>query len=171
MATVSAILTNLNLFVDGRPFAGRVTELKVPVLKPSIREHVAGGLSAPYPVPMAMLEKMEAEFTLVGADPDALAILRLVPGQTVPLRFLGAAFDNDGTCKQVEVVLRGYAEQMEQDAWKPNEAPSLKVTFFCAYYRYAVAGRIIHEVDPLNMVAIVDGRDQMAEARAALEIS
>lgn len=169
MALIQSVLTNLTLFVDGRPYAGSVTELKVPTLKPLIREHTAGGLGAPYPVPMAMMEKLEAEFTIVGASAEVLKILRLVPGESVPVRFLGAAFDSDGTCRQIEVVLRGYAEQIEQDAWKPTETAPCKVTFFCTYYKYSVGGAVIHEIDPINLIAIVDGKDQMQEVRKALE--
>ena len=170
MATIQHVLTNMTLFVDGRGYAGKVSELKPPTIKPMVREYKAGGLSAPYPYPMGAVEKMEAEFTLTGFDPDVLKLIKLVPGQTVPMRFVGALYDHDGTCRQVEVSLRGVFEEIDHDAWKPNDEVNLKGKVFASYYQSSIAGEVLHEIDPINMVAIINGQDQMAEMRAALGV-
>ena len=45
---IPQILTNLNLYVDGRGFAGRVTEIQLPKLKRKTEEHRAGGMDGPF---------------------------------------------------------------------------------------------------------------------------
>ncbi|ASJ24398.1 phage major tail tube protein [Laribacter hongkongensis] len=43
---IPQVLTNLNLYVDGRGFAGRVTEIQLPKLKRKTDGYRAGGMDA-----------------------------------------------------------------------------------------------------------------------------
>lgn len=166
---IQYVLANLAAFVNGRGYIGRVAEFTPPKLSPVVREYKAGGMAAEVSIPMGAVEKLESSFTLTGYDPDVLATFSVVPGSLVPLRFTGAMYDYDGACRPIEITLRAVLA-FEPDAWKPAEASDLKITAMVHYYKMDVDGRTVHEIDPVNLVAVIDGTDQLSSMRAALGV-
>ena len=53
------VLKNMNLFVDGRGYAGRVDEIELPKLTLKTEEHRAGGMDVPVLIDLGM-DKMES---------------------------------------------------------------------------------------------------------------
>jgi hypothetical protein len=166
---IQHVLANMAAFVNGRGYIGRVAEFNPPKLAPIVREYKAGGMGAEVAIPMGAVEKLEASFTLTGYDPDVLAAFSVVPGHLVPLRFTGGMYDYDGTCRPIEITMRAVLA-FEPDAWKPTEASDLKVNAMIHYYKMDVAGRTVHEIDPVNLVAVINGTDQLQSMRAALGV-
>lgn len=166
---IQHILSNLSAFVAGKGYLGRVAEFSPPKIAPVVREYKAGGMGAELAIPMGTVEKLEASFTLTGYDPDVLNQFSVVPGRLVPLRFTGALVDYDGTTRPIEITLRAVLA-FEPDAWKGAEASDLKVSAMVHYYKLDIDGRTLHEIDPVNMVAVIDGTDQLAAMRAALGV-
>lgn len=166
---IQHVLSNLSAFVAGKGYLGRVSEFTPPKLAPIVRDYKAGGMGAEVSIPMGAVEKLEASFTITGYDPDLFAQFAVVPGRLVPLRFTGAMMDYDGTCRPIEITLRAVLA-FEPDAWKPTEASDLKITAMVHYYKLDIDGRTIHEIDPVNMVAIINGQDQLQAMRAALGV-
>lgn len=166
---IQHVFANLNAFVAGKGFLGRVAEFTPPKLAPIVREYKAGGMGAEVSIPMGAVEKLECSFTITGHDPDVLAQFAVVPGRLVQLRFTGALVDYDGTTRPIEITLRAVLA-FEPDAWKPNEASDLKVNAMVHYYKLDIEGRTLHEIDPVNMVAIINGQDQLQAMRAALGV-
>lgn len=166
---IQHVLANLSAFVNGRGYLGRVSEFNPPKLAPIVRDYKAGGMSAEVAIPMGAVEKLEASFTLTGYDPDVLAAFSVVPGNLVPLRFTGGMYDYDGTCRPIEITMRAVLA-FEPDAWKPTEASDLKITAMVHYYKMDVDGRTVHDIDPVNLVATINGVDQLQSMRAALGV-
>lgn len=166
---IQHVFSNLNAFVAGKGYLGRVAEFTPPSLAPVVREYKAGGMGAEVAIPMGAVEKLECSFTITGYDPDIFKQFAVVPGRLVQLRFTGALTDYDGTCRPIEISMRAVLSY-EPDAWKPAEASDLKVNAMCHYYKLDIDGRTLVEIDPVNMVAVIDGRDQLAEMRAALGV-
>lgn len=166
---IQHVLSNLSAFVAGKGYLGRVSEFTPPKLAPIVRDYKAGGMGAEVAIPMGAVEKLEASFTITGYDPDLFAQFAVVPGRLVPLRFTGAMMDYDGTCRPIEITLRAVLA-FEPDAWKPNEASDLKITAMVHYYKLDIDGRTLVELDPVNMVAVINGQDQLQAVRAALGV-
>jgi hypothetical protein len=166
---IQHVLANMTAFVNGRGYIGRVAEFNPPKLAPVVREYKAGGMGAEVAIPMGAVEKLEASFTLTGYDPDVLAAFSVVPGRLVPLRFTGGMYDYDGTCRPIEITMRAVLA-FEPDAWKPTEASDLKINAMIHYYKMDVDGRTVHEIDPVNLVAVINGTDQLQSMRAALGV-
>lgn len=166
---IQHILSNLSAFVAGKGYLGRVSEFNPPKLAPIVREYKAGGMGAEVAIPMGAVEKLDASFTLTGYDPDLFAQFAVVPGRLVQLRFTGAMVDYDGTCRPIEITLRAVLA-FEPDAWKPTEASDLKVSAMVHYYKLDIDGRTLVELDPVNMVAVINGQDQLQAVRAALGV-
>jgi len=164
---IKDVLRNLNLFVDGRGYAGRVAEVELPKLTIKTSEYRAGGMDMPVEIDMGM-EKLEATITLNSYDPDVLAAFGLAPGKHVPLTVRGALTDEDGTEKAVVVNFRGQIKEIDKGTWKPGEDATLKFSVALRYYKLEHDGRLIYEIDPENMIRVIDGVDQLAARRAAL---
>lgn len=166
---IQHVLSNLSAFVAGKGYLGRVAEFTPPKLQPIVRDYKAGGMGAEVAIPMGAVEKLEASFTITGYDPDLFAQFAVVPGRLVPLRFTGAMVDYDGTCRPIEITLRAVLA-FEPDAWKPTEASDLKISAMVHYYKLDIEGRTLVELDPVNMVAVINGQDQLQAVRAALGV-
>lgn len=167
---IGDILYDLNLFVDGRGYAGRVKELKPPVLEPEMIEYKAGGLAAAVDIPMGRIKKMEAEATLGAYDDAVLKAFRVLPGEQFAFTFRGARVSDDGARSPVLIALRGIISKIDPGTWKPGEEMPLALSMSVRYYRQEIAGRIVHEIDPVGYRVVVDGVDLLASTRQYLGI-
>ena len=166
---ITDILRNVNLFVDGRGFAGKVTEVNLPKLTVKMEEHRDGGMDAPIEVDMG-LEKLECDFSTSAISKDLLRYWGIAPGSRVPVTFRGALVSEDGTVTAVTASVRGQVKEVDWGTWKPGEKTPLKCAMALRYYKFQHGGEVIHEIDVANMVRIVNGTDQLAEQRNALGI-
>lgn len=161
------ILKNLNLFVDGRGYAGNVEELTPPKLTMKTEEFRNGGMDAPVEIEMGM-EKLEAGFSLTKYDAEVLKLFGLAPGNLKPLTFRGSVSSEDGTESPVVINLTGMLKEVDHGSWKPGDKTTLKGTVAVRYYKHTVAGVVVHEIDVPNMIRIINGVDQLAVTRKNL---
>lgn len=165
----SDVRKNLNLFVDGKGFAGQIEEYNPPKLAIKLEEFRAGGMNAPIDLNMGM-EKMECDFTLVQYSRDVLALFGLVDGNAVPLVAREALESFDGTVTPVIHTLRGRLKEIDPGTSKPGEKTSTKFSMSLTYYKLQHGDTVVQEIDVPNMVHFVNGVDQLAAQRAALGI-
>lgn len=166
---ITDVLRNVNLFVDGRGYAGTVEEVNLPKLTVATEEHRGGGMDAPAEIDMG-LEKLECDWSCAAIDAEMLKAWGVAPGNAIPATFRGALESEDGTVKAVEVRVRGAVKEVDWGAWKPGEKAPLKCMMAVRYYKLTHDGSVIHEIDVDNMKRIVNGTDRLAEQRAALGI-
>lgn len=159
------ILKYLNLFVDGRGYAGKIEEYNPPDLTVSTEEFRAGGMDAPIDIDMG-LEKLTCSFVLPSYDADVLALFGVKSGAAVQLTARGSLESRDGTTKAVQHKMQGKVISLARGTWGSGNKPSLTVTVSLTYYSEIVDQRAINEIDVINMVRIIDGVDQLAEHRA-----
>jgi uncharacterized protein len=169
MAVIPRVLKNFNLYVDGRGYAGRVSELTLPKLSRKMEEFRGGGMNAPVELDMGM-EKLECEFTLKEFSEDVLKLWGVVDHAGASVRFKGAleADDAQGTVTPVEIIVRGRWREIDGGNWKAGEDTSLKVSVACSYYRYESDGAVLIEIDVPNMIEIINGADRLEAIRAAI---
>ena len=165
----SDIRKNFNLFVDGRGYAGQVSEFNAPKLTLKTQEFRAGGMNTPIDLNMGM-EKLVADFTLDSYDMNVLSLFGLAEGQRVPFTAREVLESFDGQVKAVVHTMRGKITEIDPGTSKAGEPAPLKVTLSLTYYKLDHDGQTIHEIDPENMVQIVSGDDQLAAQRQALAI-
>ena len=167
---IADILYDMNLFVDGRGFAGKVAELTLPKLMPTLQEYKAGGMSAAIDIPMGSHEKLEAEMTLKAFDANVLKLFNVNLGADVPFTARGAVQDDDGSKHAILVKMRGLIKEYDMGTWKSGEEVQLKLGLTLRYYKLERDGENLIESDPVNRVLVVGGVDQHAETRKALGI-
>jgi len=161
------IRKNLNLFVDGRGYAGQIEEFNPPALTLQTEDFRAGGMDLPVKVTMGM-EAMDCDFSLKAYDRDVLAMFGVVEGAQVPLVVREALESFDGTVTPVVRTMRGKIIELDEGTSKPGEIPLLKVTLNLTYYKMQHGDRVVHEIDAENMVRVINGNDALAAIRGAL---
>lgn len=161
------IRKNLNLFVDGRGYAGQIEEFTPPELTLQVEEYRAGGMDAPIDVTMGM-EKITCAFVLKAYDRDVLSHFGVREGVQVPLTVREALESYDGTVTAVVRNCRGKITSLSEGTSKPGEIPLLTVNMTLDYYKMQHGDRVVHEIDVINMVRIINGEDALAGIRAAL---
>ena len=158
---------NLNLFVDGRGYAGQIDEFNPPKLALKTEEYRGGGMDAPIELTMGM-EKLECDFSLISYDAEVLKLFGVAEGRLVPLVAREALESYDGTTTPVVHTMRGKIREIDPGTSKPGDKPSLKVSMALTYYKLEHGGATIIEVDVENMVRVINGTDTLAQQRAAL---
>lgn len=161
------VLKNFNLFVDGRGYAGRVTEIELPKLTVKVDDFRAGGMDLPAAIDMGM-EKLECSFSLAEYDENVLKLFGLANGNAVQVTARGAIQADSLDAVPVAINLRGAIKGLEQGTWKAGEKPILKCSMALRYYRETVGGDDLIEIDVENMVRKIGGVDQLAGIRAAI---
>ncbi|QOD84190.1 phage major tail tube protein [Chromobacterium haemolyticum] len=162
-------LTNMNLHIAGRSYAGKVSQLQLPKLKRKTDAHRGGGMDAE--VDMAVgLEKLEGGFSLTGFDRESLSYFGLADGGGFNGTFRGAFTDRRGKVVGVEVDFRGLLTEVDMGTWEPGKKNETKYNVSLDFYKLAADGAVVFEIDPLNNVRTIGGKDELAAERAALGI-
>ena len=166
---VPKVLKGFNLFVDGIGFAGLVEEVTLPKLDLKMTDVYNGGMDVPIGMEMGM-EKLECSFSLSEYNTNVLKQFGLRDGSRVSLAMRGGLDDEDGGVIPVTVNLVGAWKGLDMGAWKSGEKAPLKVSVGLRYYKLTIGSEELIEVDVVNMVRIINGKDQLADMRAAIGI-
>lgn len=166
MANLPRILKNLNLFADGVGLAGYIDSMTTPTLALKVEEHRAGGMDAPVEYDMGQ-EKLELSFTL--SDPDA-AVIGLFGRPNIQY-IARSAHQRDGEdAVPCIVTMTGTLKQVDFGDQTPGEKGTYEMMATLIYYKLAVDGTDVAEIDIPNMVRIINGVDQLASQRAAIGV-
>ena len=161
------VLKNMNLFVDGRGYAGRVDEIQLPKLTLKTEEHRAGGMDLPVELDLGM-EKLEAQLTISDFDPELFKIFGLLDVSEAQLTLRGAIQAQGQTAQPVVVHLRGGWKELDPGTWKPGDKSTLTVMVAARYYKLVINEEELVEIDAVNLVRKVGGVDQMEAIRTAI---
>lgn len=164
---ITEIRKNMNLFVDGIGFAGKVEEINPPKLAVKMEEFRAGGMDAPVEIDMGM-EKLEMDFTIPSMDRALMVLFGLAPGSEVGVVIKGAIEDNSGTILAEEHVGTGRIKTIEPGSMKAGEKPSIKISMTLKFYGLSIDGVELVYVDVENMVRRIGGNDRLEEIRSAI---
>lgn len=66
--------------------------------------------------------------------------------------------------------MRGKITEVDPGTSKPGELPLLKITMSLTYYKMQHGDTVVHEIDAINMVRIINTVDILAGVRSALGI-
>ncbi|STY91761.1 phage major tail tube protein [Mannheimia haemolytica] len=112
--------------------------------------------------------KLELEFKTGGHEDDLIKLF----GGTISgnaFRFNGAyQHDDDDSVDAVELVCRGRIAEIDEGSSKAGNDTEHSYKASLTYYKKTVNGVDIIEIDTLNQIYIVDGKDRLAEIRKAM---
>lgn len=161
------ILKNMNLYVDGRGYAGKIDDYTPPDLSLVIEDYRAGGMDTSVPIDMGM-EPLKASFNLGSYDRDVLALFGVAEGNKVPFTARGALESYDGTVTAVVHTMRGRITKIGRGTWTPGTKPQMNVEIALDYYKETHGSITVHEIDVENMIRVVNGVDRLKQIRQAI---
>lgn len=163
-------LKNMLLFNDGGSYQGVVKTCTLPTLARKMEAFRGGGMNGPAFADLGLSDDgIKFEWKLGGLDLQVLKQWGAIRADGVPLRFAGA-YQDDATGEVIglEIQVRGRHETIEMGDAAPGEDTEHSVTTACTYYKLSVNGEEVIEIDVLNFIERVDGKDLLAEQRKAL---
>ncbi len=164
--TLPKKLKKFTAFVDGTGYLGKVEEVESPKLTLKMEEYRAGSMDAPVEIDMGM-EKLEATITFAEYSEELFTKFGLVDGADVPLTLRGA-IQADSDADAVIIELRGQIRELDPGSWKGGDNTTLKVAVAIRYYKLTIAKNEIVEIDVVNMIRKIKGKDQLESQRKAL---
>ena len=163
-------LKNFVLFNDGNSYLGEVDEVTLPKLARKTEDWRSGGMNGPIKADFGM-EGLELEWKAGGLLRDTLEQFGALKHDAVLLRFAGALqADDSEEVQSLEITVRGRHEEIDPGSAKPGDATQFKVKTALSYYKLAIDGTTVIEIDFVNMIEVVGGEDRLAGVRAALGI-
>lgn len=160
---------NLNLFVDGRGYAGQIEDFNAPKLTLKTEDFQGGGMHGAIELTMGH-ERLETDFSLIAYDRDVLANFGVVEGREVQFTAREVLESHDGTVTAVVHNMRGKIKEIDPGTSKAGEKATLKVSMALTYYKLTHGGLIVAEADVVNMVWNQNGVDTLEAFRSALGI-
>ena len=169
MAAAQDVRKNLNLYVDGRGYAGQIEDFNAPKLTLTTEEFRGGGTNAPIDITTGH-EKPTADFQLIQYSKDVLALWGVTEGQSVPLVAREALESFDGTVTTVIHTMRGKILEIDPQTSQAGTTPRMKVTMSLTYYKLQHGDTTVHEIDVENYIQVINGTDALAAMASALGI-
>lgn len=164
-------LKYFNLFVNGTSYVGQVESVSPPKLTRKLENFRGGGMPGPAPIDLGYDDDaLVVDWTIGGLAYEVLQQHGgLINGAT--LRFAGAYQKDDSEdFIKVEIIIVGRHKEHDRGELKQGESNSTKITSQCTYYKETVDNETIAEIDFINMIDKVGGRDRLEQARRAIGI-
>lgn len=162
------ILRKFAVFNDGLAYLGEVSEIALPKLTRKMEDWRGGGMDRPVSIDMGG-EALEMELTFGGPMRDVLKQYGSSTIDGVYMRFVGAYQAQDSALKTaVEIVVRGRYQEIDFGNAKVGDKSDFKAKMKLAYYKLNWNGSTLIEIDPLNMIEMVDGTDVLSDFRSLL---
>jgi len=161
-------LTNFNLFIDGKGFAGIVEELELPKIEFQTESYRSGGMDAPLAIEMGMNE-LEANYTLGSYEPEVFRLMGFRAGLPVVLIARGALKRHEEVIP-ITVTISGQVTSVDMGSWKAGDNTSMQFAVKCSYYRLDRGVENLIEIDVKNLIRRFGGVDQLEAIRQALFI-
>ena len=163
-------LKHLNTFINGENWVGLIESFTLATLNKKFEAYRGGGMIGAAKIDMGYEDDaFDVSFVLGGFEDKVIRQHSADKIDAVQLRFSGGyQRDDSGDVSIVEIVCRGRYSGVEQGEQKTSENTQTTVNMNCTYYKVIVDGETIIEIDVLNMVEIVNGKDMMAAHRRAI---
>lgn len=158
-----------HLFFDGRGYAGQLVEFNAPKLTLKTEEFRGGGMDVPVDIEQGM-EKLTTDFSLKCYDRYILSWFGMGEGRQASFVVREALESFNGTTKNVTHTMRGKITEIDPGTSKPGESPEMRVSISLSYYKLEHDGYLVHEIDPENMVRVINGVDLLTQIRDVLGI-
>lgn len=154
----NGLLLNWSVYVDGANFVGRTSKATLPKVTPKMQEHFGAGMSAPIDIDTMKVEKMEFTAEISGIQKE---LYKVVGRADVPIILRAQIRNEGGENESVIAEMRGYID-IDPGDLEPDGKGQTNIKMAVHYYRLAIAGEDVIEIDPLNGVRNIAGANQLA---------
>lgn len=163
-------VVNYKVYKDGRDFIG-ITQHDAPAISAVVEEMKGAGIGGSVEVPVkGLVQAMSMTLNFRDITPQTKMILTQ---QAHHIELWGAIQDTDPktgqlVVKQHKLIYRATPKTNTVGKFVPGETQDRAIEFSVTYYREIYDGQDIVEIDPLNTVYRVAGKDENADVRKAI---
>lgn len=162
------LLKLINVFNNGFGYEGVAEEVELPKLAMKSEDFRTGGMIGEVTANLG-LEKLEITHKYAGIVPELFSGFASSTIDSELIRFAGSyQRDDTGEITAVEVLVRGRHTELDDGSSKTGEKTETTIKSALTYYKLTVDGKEKIEIDLMNAVFKVDGKDRYAEHRAAI---
>lgn len=161
-------LKDMMMFNEDAVYQGDAKTVTLPTLSRKKEGYRGAGMSGEVSMDMGM-EAMEAKFVCGGPMRQVLRQWGTPTLDGIHIRFAGNYQAADSAdVDHIEVIMRGRFTEIEMGDQETGSPSEFTTTMAVAYYKLVWNGRTELELDPINMIEVVDGIDLLAERRALM---
>lgn len=166
---IPQVINRFNMYKNGSKLVGVSGEVSLPEITHLTDTIEGAGTGGNLEIPViGLLDTMDMEIPYVTLSKEAFAMID--PGESTDLMLSGAIQCMDsGTGKvgysQFSVAVRGLVKAFSPGSAKAGAKMESKVTLSLSYYKIVIDGTTMLEIDKLNGVYIVNGKDVLKEVR------
>lgn len=162
------LLKLMNVFNNGYSFQGVAEEVELPKLTMKSEDFRTGGMLGEVSANMG-LEKLELTHKYAGLAPELFTGFATDSIDSELIRFAGSyQRDDTGDISAVEILMRGRHTELDTGNAKAGEKGETSIKTALTYYKLVVDGKELIEIDLINTVFKVEGKDRYAQHRAAV---
>lgn len=145
-------------------------DLKLPAIKLKTEKLWFGGADGEIEADFG-LQALEASLKLGAVNKTVMAQVGLRPGVVKTFAFDGATVSEaNGAVQGVNVRMTGKIRDDEPGTWKHGDKSEWDYKVMLKTYKLTIDGAVIYDIDPLNFIRVIDGVDQLADMRRAMQI-
>ena len=152
------ILQNFGVYLDGVGYLGTVEEVQLPKITAKTSEWTAAGMSGTVDVDTGKVEKMEATIKLKVINQAAI---KTIFTPDVPLLIRGSLAQKDGSSKKLVIEIRGLMKEYDMGTINVESQGDTSIAISVNYYRIAIDGTDVVEIDPIANIRKVDGKNKL----------
>lgn len=162
------LLKLMNVFNNGLSFQGVAEEVELPKLTMKGEDFRTGGMLGEVTANMG-LEKLEMTHKYAGIVPELFKGFATETLDSELIRFAGSyQRDDTGDISAIEILMRGRHTELDTGNAKAGEKGETSIKTALTYYKLVVDGKELIEIDLINTVFKVEGKDRYAQHRAAV---
>lgn len=161
------IMKDINIFIDGIGHLGTSEDFELPKINQKKITQEFGGFERD--ILTGTFEKMEASVTLKEYSAAIFAAMAIgkVSSAGVNITIKGS-ITQGGTSVQALATIQGNID-VDDGSWKPNEEVKRKLKISVNTYAMEIGGKQACLFDAVNMIAIIDGVDFLADLRSHIQ--
>lgn len=161
---------NARVYIDGTDFIAKAEEVDLPKVKFKFSDTKALGIYADSELPTG-IDKLEARIKFNSVYPDFVALAAdPFTSRTVIVRAPYQVWTQQGVAKTapLKAELRGFFKEWDSAKLKKADSAEAEANMSVIYYKLEIDGQEIVEIDTLNNIYKVRGKDLLREYTNAI---
>lgn len=161
---------NARVYIDGNDFIAKAEEVELPKVKFTFAETKALGLYGASELPTG-IDKLEAKIKFNTVDPSFMKLASdPFTSRVVIVRAPYQVWTQQGVSKSADLKaeMRGFFKEFDSGKFKARDTVEAEATLSVIYYRLEIDSKEILEIDVINNIYKVDGKDKLQEYRTAI---
>ena len=166
---IPQVVNRYNLYRKGTKLVGLTGEVELPAVTMVTDTLEGAGTGGNMDVPViGLTENMDIQIPFMSLTKDLFSLAN--PGEAEDLTLRGAIQGTDPATGQISytsiaISMRGTVKEITPGTVKSGGRMESSVTMTLSYYKIALDGETVLEIDKLNNVFVVNGDDVLKEVR------